>query len=104
MQKGNEREKVVLLGFLKDLAGRMGNEAFECRWLARSRNGGIDALRQPLHAEAMRRGLGQAAGALVIAEGAVWIWRLADDRFSQARQRLDYYHAVQHMATSPMPL
>jgi hypothetical protein len=59
---------------------------------------GIDALRQQLHAEAMRRGLGQAAGVLVIADGAVWIWRLADDRFPQARQRLDYYHAVQHLA------
>lgn len=59
---------------------------------------GIDALRQQLHAEALRRGLGQAAGALVIGDGAVWIWRLADDRFPQARQRLDYYHAVQHLA------
>ena len=59
---------------------------------------GIDALRQQLHAEALRRGLGQAAGALVIGDGAVWIWRLADDRFQDARQRLDYYHAVQHLA------
>jgi hypothetical protein len=46
----------------------------------------------------MRRGLGQAASALVIGDGAVWIWRLADDRFPEARQRLDYYHAVQHLA------
>jgi len=60
--------------------------------------GGLDALRAQLHAEALRRGLGQAAGALVIADGAVWIWRLADDRFPQARQRLDFYHAVQHLA------
>lgn len=59
---------------------------------------GIDALRQQLHAEALRRGLGQAAGALVIGDGAVWIWRLADDRFPAARQRLDFYHAVQHLA------
>ena len=59
---------------------------------------GIDALREQLHAEALRRGLGQAAGALVIGDGAVWIWRLADDRFKEARQRLDYYHAVQHLA------
>lgn len=58
---------------------------------------GIDALREQLHAEALRRGLGQAAGALVIGDGAVWIWRLADDRFPQARQRLDFYHAVQHL-------
>ena len=59
---------------------------------------GIDALREQLHAEALRRGLGQAAGALVLADGAVWIWRLADDRWPQARQRLDFYHAVQHLA------
>src|SRR5215470_850625 len=59
---------------------------------------GIEALRQQLYAEALRRGLGQAAGALVIGDGAVWIWRLADDRFKEARQRLDYYHAVQHLA------
>jgi hypothetical protein len=58
---------------------------------------GLDALREQLHAEARRRGLGQAAGALVIADGAVWIWRLADDRFPGARQRLDFYHAVQHL-------
>ena len=59
---------------------------------------GIDALREQLHAEALRRGLGRAAGALVIGDGAAWIWRLADDRFPQARQRLDFYHAVQHLA------
>jgi hypothetical protein len=59
---------------------------------------GLDGLRAQLHAEALRRGLGQAAGALVIADGAVWIWRLADDRWPQARQRLDFYHAVQHLA------
>ena len=59
---------------------------------------GIDGLREQLHAEALRRGLGQAASALVIGDGAVWIWRLADDRFPQAHQRLDFYHAVQHLA------
>ena len=59
---------------------------------------GLDGRREQLHAEALRRGLGPAAGALIIADGAVWIWRLADDRWPQARQRLDYYHAVQPLA------
>lgn len=59
---------------------------------------GIDGLREQLYAEALRRGLGQAAGVLVIGDGAMWIWRLADDRFKEARQRLDFYHAVQHLA------
>lgn len=51
-----------------------------------------------MHAEALRRGLGQAVSVLVIGDGAVWIWRLADDRWPRARQRLDFYHAVQHLA------
>lgn len=59
---------------------------------------GLDALREQLHAEALRRGLGQAAGVLVIGDGAVWLWRLADDRWPQARQRLDYWHALEHLA------
>jgi hypothetical protein len=59
---------------------------------------GLDALREQLHAEALRRGVGQAASVLVIGDGAVWIWRLADDRWPHAKQRLDFYHAVQHLA------
>ena len=58
---------------------------------------GLEGLREQMHAEALRRGLGQAASALVIGDGAVWIWRLAGDRWPQARQRLDFYHAVQHL-------
>ena len=59
---------------------------------------GSDGVRAQLPAEALRRGRGQAAGALVIADGAVGIWRLAHDRFPPARQRLDFYRAAQHLA------
>lgn len=59
---------------------------------------GLEALREQMQAEALRRGLGQAAGALVIGDGAVWLWRRADDRWPAARQRLDFYHAVQPLA------
>jgi hypothetical protein len=58
---------------------------------------GVDGLRQQLFAEAERHGLAQASKALVVADGAVWIWNLARDRFGQAQQRLDYYHASQHL-------
>lgn len=34
----------------------------------------------------------------MIGDGAVWIWRLADARWPQAWPRLDFYHAVQHLA------
>jgi len=58
---------------------------------------GIDALRGQLYAEAVRRGLHHAQQILVIADGAVWIWHLAEDRFPQARQQLDLFHAKQHL-------
>lgn len=59
--------------------------------------GGVDDLREQLFAEAQRQGLAQADKVLVIADGALWIWNLAGDRFAQAHQRLDYYHASQHL-------
>jgi len=58
---------------------------------------GVDALREQLYAEAQRHGLAQAAKVLVVADGAMWIWNLAEDRFGQAHQRLDYYHASEHL-------
>jgi hypothetical protein len=61
--------------------------------------GGVEALREQLWAEAMRHGLGKARDVLIVADGAVWIWKLAADRFPEARQRLDYYHASEHLWT-----
>ena len=59
--------------------------------------GGVDELREQLFAEAQRHGLAQASKVLVVADGALWIWNLTADRFGQAEQRLDYYHASQHL-------
>lgn len=55
--------------------------------------GGIEALRQQLYYEARARGLAQAQRVLVLADGAVWIWNLVEDRFKDAVQRLDLFHA-----------
>jgi hypothetical protein len=54
---------------------------------------GIEPMMKQLHREAMRRGLSQAKEVLVIADGAVWIWNAAQDRYSEAVQRLDLFHA-----------
>lgn len=59
--------------------------------------GGVEDLREQLFAEAQRHGLAQAAKVLVVADGAAWIWNLVGDRFGQAQQRLDYYHASEHL-------
>ncbi len=58
---------------------------------------GIESFRNQLYAEALRRGMSQAKTVLILADGAVWIWNIADDRFGEAKQRLDLYHAQQHL-------
>ena len=58
---------------------------------------GVDGLKAQLWAEAMRHGLGRANQVLIVADGAVWIWNLAGDRFPGARQRVDFYHVSQHL-------
>jgi hypothetical protein len=60
---------------------------------------GLAALSEQLHAEALRRGLGRAGRVLVVADGAVWIWNIAGDRFQGATQLLDLYHAKEHLWT-----
>lgn len=61
--------------------------------------GGLAALKSQLWAEAMRHGLAHATRVLVIADGAVWIWNLVSDRFEKAVQRLDLFHAKEHLWT-----
>jgi len=58
---------------------------------------GVESFRNQLYAEALRRGLNQAKTVLILADGAVWIWNLVEDRFAQAMQRLDLYHAREHL-------
>jgi len=36
---------------------------------------------------------------LVVADGAVWIWNLVDDRFKEATSRVDIWHVQQHLWT-----
>lgn len=60
---------------------------------------GLDSFRRQLHAEALLRGVLQAETVLVLGDGAVWIWNLATDTFRNATQRLDLYHAKQHLWT-----
>ena len=58
---------------------------------------GLEDLSAQLYREALARGLGQAQLVLVIADGALWIWKLAEDRFPNARQGLDLFHAEEHL-------
>ena len=53
---------------------------------------------QRLSWEARRQGLGRAKETLALADGGKWIWNLVEDRWSHARQLLDFYHASEHLS------
>ncbi len=50
-----------------------------------------------IYSEAWRRGWEWATAKIVIGDGAVWIWNLADQHFPGAIQIVDLYHARQHL-------
>lgn len=58
---------------------------------------GIDAFRRQLYAEALQRGLLRTELVLIIADGAIWIWNIAEDRFKGAMQRVDLHHVQGHL-------
>src|SRR5271154_1516109 len=48
--------------------------------------------------EATRRRFCQAPRTVVLGDGALWIWNIADDQFPEATQIVDRYHAKQHLS------
>jgi len=48
-------------------------------------------------AEAHRRGAGHIRQLVILGDGAVWIWNLADQHFPEATQIVDLYHAREHV-------
>jgi hypothetical protein len=62
--------------------------------------GGIESAEQfglRMYTEAWRRGWSRASKKVVLGDGAVWIWNLADQHFPGAIQIVDLYHARQHL-------
>lgn len=47
--------------------------------------------------QAMRLGQARAREVFVVADGALWIWNLVEDRFRDATQTLDFYHGSEHL-------
>jgi hypothetical protein len=48
-----------------------------------------------LYAEAVLRGLERASEVVILGDGALWIWKLAEEHFPGAIQILDFHHAKQ---------
>jgi len=50
-----------------------------------------------IYTEAWRRGWSRAKKKVVIGDGAIWIWNLADQHFPSAVKIVDLYHAREHL-------
>lgn len=53
---------------------------------------------QRVDREARRRGFAHAARRVVLGDGALWIWTLAEEQFPGAIQIVDLYHAKGHLS------
>jgi len=51
-----------------------------------------------IFAEAIRRGSRRADKTIVLGDGALWIWNLADEHFPGSIQIVDLYHAREHLS------
>jgi hypothetical protein len=60
--------------------------------------GSVDEFAPSLWALAVERQVPQAADVAVVADGADWIWNLADDLFPDSVQIVDWYHATEYLA------
>jgi hypothetical protein len=59
--------------------------------------GSPEELGRRLNWEGNHRGLARAQNTLVLSDGAAWIWNLKEDRWKEAHELLDFYHASQHL-------
>lgn len=56
-----------------------------------------DVFGKRIHREAWDRGWDRAKTTVVLGDGAVWIWNIAEEHFPGAIQIVDLYHARQHL-------
>jgi hypothetical protein len=66
--------------------------------------GDVTAFTPVLLALARRTAFRQAAQSCITADGAAWIWNLADTHFADSVQIVDYYHARQHLSLAAQAL
>jgi dihydroneopterin aldolase len=62
--------------------------------------GGPQVLGQLLWAQAKQRGWEGAADKEVVGDAAAWIWNQAQEHFYDARQAVDWYHALEHLSNT----
>lgn len=88
-EKGRERSELAPDVFLD--TPKEGTLRYVARRTAR---GGFGRL---LYTLAHQGGLKRAKQVVILGDGAIWIWKLADEHFPAAVQIVDLYHAKEHV-------
>ncbi len=61
--------------------------------------GEVSDLSAMLYSEALKTGYATAQKVVFLGDGAEWIWNMVEDRFRDAVQIVDFYHACEHLHT-----
>lgn len=85
--------------YLQEQAARKGQRGSLTDKVVVSWQGEAFELGRRLHLAACEHGLSRARQRLVVADGAPWIWNVAQDRWAGAEEVLDFYHASEHVWT-----
>ncbi len=80
-----------------DPATRPRRQILQKFWVAVPSGTAPEEFGRHVHAEALRRGMGQAKYIFIVCDGAVWIWNIIQDRFQCALKELDFYHGSEHL-------
>lgn len=89
---------VVVTPALDPATGDWGDQVHGVNMTYRAVLGNVDEFAPALWALAVERQVPQAAEVAVVADGADWIWNLADDLFPDSVQIVDWYHATEYLA------
>lgn len=57
----------------------------------------VEQFREKVSSEALKRGAARARDLVFLGDGALWIWKTAEELFPHAVQVLDWYHATEHL-------
>lgn len=81
------------------VAAREPAETFGTHLLGEvARRGGLEIARW--EGGVTGRGLAILREALILGDGAAWIWKLADDHWTERIEVVDFYHASEHLAAA----
>ena len=96
---GSAKTRQIKLGCVftqsRDAAGNPQRDPFSSTYV--STFGEVTELSAMLYAEALKRGYATARTVVFLGDGAEWIWNMVQDRFRDAVQIVDFFHAGEHL-------